>query len=57
MLTSQGFGLIAEVFAAVLLLAALTGFFIRRSQPWLIGAAVAFMMLIVALILVIDAST
>lgn len=57
MLTSQGFGLIAELFAAVLLVVALTGFSVRRSKPWLIGAAIAFLMLLVALILVIDAST
>jgi hypothetical protein len=57
MITSQGFGLIAELFAAVLLVAALTGFFVRRSQPWLVGAAIAFVILIVALTLIIDTST
>ena len=57
MLTSQGFGLIAELFAAVLLVAALTGFFIRRSQPWLVGAAIAFTILIVAVTIIIEAST
>ena len=57
MITSQGFALIAELVAAVLLVAALTGFLVRRSQPWLVGAAIAFTILIVALTLVIDAAT
>jgi hypothetical protein len=57
MLTSQGFGLIAELFAAILLAAALTGFFVKRSQPWLVGAAIAFVILVAALTVVIDAST
>jgi hypothetical protein len=57
MLTSQGIGLIVELFAAVLLAAALIGFFVRRSRPWLVGAAIAFMILIVALTVIIDAST
>jgi hypothetical protein len=57
MITSQEFGLIAELFTAVLLVAARTGFFVRRSQPWLVGAAIAFVILIFALTLIIDAST
>jgi hypothetical protein len=57
MLKSQGFALIAELFAAVLLVAALSGFFVRRSRPWLVGAAIAFTILIVALTVIIDAST
>jgi TRAP-type uncharacterized transport system fused permease subunit len=57
MLTSQGFALITELFAAVLLVAALSGFFVRRSRPWLVGALIAFMILIVALTVIIDAST
>ncbi len=57
MLTSQGLGLIVELFAAVLLVAALAGFFVRRSQAWLVGAALAFTILFAALILIVDAST
>jgi hypothetical protein len=57
MLTSQGFGLIVELFAAVLLAAALTGFFLWRSQPWLVGAAIAFTILIIAVTIIIKAST
>ena len=38
MITSQGFALIAELIAAALLIAALTGFTVRRSLPWLVGA-------------------
>lgn len=45
MITSQGFGLIAELIAAALLIAALTGLIIRRSQPWLAGATVALVIL------------
>ena len=51
------FALIAELFSAVLLVAALSSFFVRRSRPWLVGAAIAFMILIVALTVIIDAST
>jgi hypothetical protein len=57
MLTSQGFGLIVELFAAVLLAAALTGFLVRRSQSWLVGAAVAFTILIIAVTIIIESST
>jgi hypothetical protein len=37
MITSQGYGLIAELIATALLIAALTGFFVQRSKPWLVG--------------------
>jgi uncharacterized membrane protein len=57
MITSQGFGLIAELIAAVLLIAALIGFTVQRSQPWLVGAAIAFMILIVAVTIVVKSST
>jgi hypothetical protein len=57
MLTSQGFGLIVELFAAVLLVAALSGFFVRHSRPWLVGAAIAFVILIIAVTIIIEAST
>jgi hypothetical protein len=33
MITSQGYGLIAELIAAALLIAALTGLFVQRSKP------------------------
>jgi hypothetical protein len=57
MITSQGYGLIVELFAAALLLAALTGFFVQRSKPWLVGVTVAFMLLIVAATVLIASST
>jgi hypothetical protein len=57
MITSQGLALIAELAASTLLIVALTGFTIRRSRPWLIGAAMAFTILIVAVTIVIEAST
>ncbi len=56
-ITPEGFSLIAELIAAVLLIAALTGFAIQRSKLWLVGAAMAFMILIVAVAIVIEAST
>jgi hypothetical protein len=34
MITSQGYGVIAELIATALLIAALTGFFVQRSKPW-----------------------
>ncbi len=57
MITSQGFALIAELVAAILLIAALSGFVFQRSQPWLVGVAIAFMILMVAMIIVADSST
>ena len=57
MVTSQGFGLIIELIAAALLVAALAGFPIQRSQPWLVGVGMAFAMLIVAVTIVIKSST
>ncbi len=57
MITSQGFGLIAELIAAALLIAALTGLVIRRSQPWLVAVTIAFIILIVAMTIVVDSST
>jgi hypothetical protein len=56
MITSQGYGLIAELIATALLIAALTGFFVRRSKSWLAGVTMAFMILIVAATAVIDSS-
>jgi len=57
MITSQGYGLIAELIATALLIAALTGFFVQRSKPWLVGVTMAFMILIVAATAVIASST
>jgi glycerol uptake facilitator-like aquaporin len=57
MVTSQGYGLIAELIATALLIAALTGFFVQRSKPWLVGVTMAFMLLIVAATTVIASST
>jgi len=45
MITSQGYGLIAELIAAALLIAALTGSFVQRSKPWLLGVTMAFVIL------------
>jgi uncharacterized membrane protein YccC len=57
MITSQGFGLIAELMAAALLTAALIGFAVERSRPWLVGIAITFTMLIVAATIVTESST
>jgi hypothetical protein len=57
MITSEGFGLIAELLTAVLLIAALTGFVIRQTRPWCVGVAITFAMLIVAVTIVIESST
>ena len=57
MITSQGFGLIAELIAAAMLTAALAGFAVRRSQPWLVGVAIASIILVVAVTIVINSST
>ena len=57
MITSQGYGLIAELIATALLIAALSGFFVQRSKPWLVGVTMAFMLLIVAATTVIGSST
>ena len=57
MITSQGYGLIAELIAAALLIAALTGLFVQRSKPWLVVVTIAFVILVAALTVIIDAST
>jgi membrane protein YdbS with pleckstrin-like domain len=57
MITSQGYGLIAELIAAALLIAALTGLFVHRSKPWPVGATMAFVILAVAATVVIASST
>jgi hypothetical protein len=57
MITSEGFGLIAELITAVLLIAALTAFITRRTRAWLVGVAITFAMLIVAVTIVIESST
>jgi hypothetical protein len=57
MITSQGYGLITELIATALLIAALTGFFLQRSKPWLVGVTTTFMILVVAATVVIAAST
>jgi hypothetical protein len=57
MMTSQGYGLIAELIAAALLIAALIGLFVQRSRPWLVGVTMAFVILTVAATIVIASST
>jgi hypothetical protein len=57
MITSQGFGLIAELIAAALLLITLAGFAVQRSQSWLAGVAIAFVILVAAVTIVIESST
>ena len=57
MITSQGYGLIAELIAAALLLITLSGFAVQRSQSWLAGVAIAFVALIAAVTIVIQSST
>jgi glycerol uptake facilitator-like aquaporin len=57
MITSQGYGLIAELIATAFLIAALTGFFVQRSKPWAVGVTMAFMILIVAATVLIASST
>lgn len=56
MVTLQGAALITESIAAICLIAALAGFGIRHSKPWLIGAAAAFAILIVAATVMIELS-
>lgn len=53
MITSQGYGLIAELIAAALLIATLTGLFVKRSRPWLVGVTIALVILAVAATMVI----
>jgi len=57
MITSQGYGLIAELITAVLLIAAVIGFITRRTRPWLVGVAITLALLIMAVTLVIESST
>jgi hypothetical protein len=57
MITLQGYGLIAELIAAALLIAALSGLCVQRSKPWLVGVTMAFVILTAAATLVIASST
>jgi hypothetical protein len=57
MITSQGYGLITELIATALLIAALSGFFVQRSKPWLVGVTMALMLFMVAATTVIGLST
>ena len=57
MVTLQGFALIAELAAAIWLIVALAGFGVSRSKPWLMGSAVAFVALMVAVTMLIESST
>jgi hypothetical protein len=57
MVTLQGFAIIAELAAAIWLIVALAGFGISRSKPWLMGSAIAFVALIVAVTVLIESST
>ena len=56
-ITSHGVGLIAELIATFLLIAALTGFMIKRSQPWLVSLVVATVILVAAVTIVVEATT
>ena len=57
MIASRGYGLIAELIAAALLIAALAGLFVQRSKPWLVGVTMAFVILTAAATVVIASST
>ena len=57
MITSHGYGLIAEFISAALLIPALTGLFVQRSKPWLFGVTMALVILIVAATVVMASST
>jgi multidrug efflux pump subunit AcrB len=57
MITSHEYGLIAELIAAALVIAALTGLFVQRSKPWMIGVTIPFVILTVAATVVIASST
>lgn len=57
MITSQGYGLIAELIAVTLLIATLTGLFVQRSKPWLVGVTMALVILTAAAMVVIASST
>ena len=57
MITLQGYGLIAELIAAALLITALTGLFVQRSKPWLVGVTMAFVIVTAAATVVIASSS
>jgi hypothetical protein len=50
-------GLMAELIAAALLIAALIGFTVQGSKPCLRGIGMAIVILIIAVTIVIDSST
>jgi hypothetical protein len=54
MLKFEGAALLAQVIATLWLIAALVGFRIRRSRPWLICAAFAALALLSVVIVIAD---
>jgi hypothetical protein len=57
MVTAKVLVLIAELLAAVALVAGLAGFALRRTMPWLLCSAMALTVLIAAALFIVDAST
>jgi hypothetical protein len=57
MLTLHGIALLAELFAAASLAIALAGFAKWRDTPWLVCCGAAILAMIVAALVVIEAST
>lgn len=55
-LPAQGIALIAELVAALALIVALVGFRVSRSLPWLVGSAIAFIVLMAAVTIVVSAT-
>ena len=56
MVTLQGSVLIADVFAAILLIIALTGFIISRLRICFVGSIVALLLLVVTATILIETS-
>jgi len=57
MVTTEGLVLLAELFAALVLIIAVAGFAMRRTKPWLLCSAMAFTVLIAAALFIADTST
>jgi len=56
MVTTEGLVLLAELFAALVLIIAVAGFAMRRTKPWLLCSAMAFTVLIAAALFIADTS-
>lgn len=53
----EGIGLIGEIIAALTLVVTLVGFRVSRSQFWLVGSVIAFIVFMAAATIIVSSTT